>query len=400
MLGRVTTDTITPRTATHGNASIIILAIGTFAMGTDSFVLAGILPQIAGGLDVSQAAAGQVVTAFALTYAVAAPILAAATGRLPRKGLITVSLIAFVLANVAGAFAPNLGSLLVARVVTALAAAGFTPTAYAAAVALAGHERRGRALAVVNGGLAVGTVLGVPVGTAIGQRLGWQASLLFIALVALVALAALLVRLPALPKPPAVGLAERLRLFVQGRVLILVAVTTTATAGGILLYTYIAFVLRSVAHLRGTELVVTLLAWGIGGSVGAFGAGWLADRFGPNPTLATAIAVLALDQAALGFTSHFGLVLPLAFVAGGTGWAIATPVNHRLTGLSPDNPSLVISLNSSGVYLGQALGAVFGGVVMASTGSATAVCLVGAVIVAVALVVHLVSVRAVVPDRP
>jgi predicted MFS family arabinose efflux permease len=160
---------------------------------------------------------------------------------------VIASLAVFVLANVAGALAPSLPWLLLARVITAVAAAAFTPAASAAAVALAGPARRGRALSAITGGLAVGTVFGVPAGTAIGQHLGWPASLLFIAAVALIALDAPIVRLPALPLPAAVALADRLRLLMQARVLLLVTVIAVATTGGIMFYTYVAFVLAGTA---------------------------------------------------------------------------------------------------------------------------------------------------------
>jgi predicted MFS family arabinose efflux permease len=374
-------------------APVTVLALGTFAMGTDSFVLAGILPQIGSGLAVSTASAGQVVTAFALTYALVAPIMATVTARLPRRRLVITSLAVFVLANIAAALAPSLALLLIARVVTAIAAAAFTPTASAAAVALAGPGHRGRALAVINGGLAVGTVFGVPIGTTIGQHLGWPAGLVFIAAVALVALIALIVRLPELPLPAPVGLGDRLRLLVRLRVLVKVAVNSIATAGGIMFYTYIAFVLTSTAHLTGGELATALVFWGVGGAVGAFGAGRLADHFGPDRTLLIAIVVMALDLVALGFAGHLSLVLPFVLIGGASSWSLVTPVNHALTGIAPENPGVVISLNSSGAYLGQALGAILGGLALTGGAGAREICLIGAFIVAVALAVHLVSMR-------
>ncbi|TQS43097.1 MFS transporter [Cryptosporangium phraense] len=378
---------------TRWAAPVSLLALGTFAMGTDSFVLAGILPQLASGLHTSTASSGQVITAFALTYAVAAPIVATLTARIPRRPLAIGSLSVFALANLAAAAAPSLGLLLVARVVTAVAAAAFTPTASVAAVALAGPSARGRALAVVNGGLAVGTVLGVPVGTAVGQRFGWPASLLFIAAVALVAVAALAGRLPALPLPGAVPMAERLRQLVDPRLLRLVTVNTLATGGGILFYTYIAFVLGSNAHLTGVRLAVALLAWGIGGAIGAFGAGWLADRVGPDRTLGLTLTIMTLDLLAFAFAGHFALVLMLAVTGGASSWSLLTPINHALTGLAPRQPGVVISLNASGSYLGQALGAVLGGLALARGADARELCLFAAGVVLVALSVQLLRVR-------
>ena len=361
-------------------APVAVLALGSFAMGTDSFVLAGILPQLAGGLHVSQSAAGQVVTTFALTYALAAPVLAALTSRLPRKPLMAVALAMFVAANLASAAAPTLMVLLLVRVAAGLGAALYTPNASAAAVALAGPARRGQALSIILGGLTVGTVFGVPAGTAIGQHIGWQASVIFVAVVGTVALLGLLATLPALAALPRVPMTERFGLLVNRRVLAIVAVMTLASAASIIVYTYIAHILRATANITGTALAVALLAWGIGGTVGAFGSGWLTDRYGAHRTLLLALTVLTATIAALGYAASTALVFPLMALNGAAAWAVATPNNHRLTALVPRLPSVVISYNSSGIYLGQAVGAALGGLLLAHAASTTALCLAGTVL--------------------
>ena len=372
-------------------APVVVLALGSFAMGTDSFVLAGILPQLAGGLQVSQSAAGQVITTFALTYALAAPLLAAVTSRLPRKPLMLVALLLFVGANLASAAAPSLTVLLVARVAAGLGAALYTPTASAAAVSLAGPERRGQALSIILGGLTVGTVFGVPAGTAIAQHVSWQASLIFVAVVGAAALLGLLVTLPALATPAPVPMSQRFGLLVNRRVLAIVAVMTLASAASIIVYTYIAQILDETAHITGTGLAVALLAWGLGGTAGAFGSGWLTDHYGAQRTLLAALTVLSATLAALGYAHSTALVLMLMLMAlnGAAAWAVATPNNHRLTALVPRLPTVVISYNSSGIYLGQALGSALGGLLLAHGTSASTLCLVGTVLGLCALGSHL-----------
>jgi predicted MFS family arabinose efflux permease len=295
-------------------------------------------------------------------------------GRVPRKALMACALTLFAAANLAAAAAPGLSSLLAARVAAAVGAALFTPTASAAAVALAGPEHRGQALSIIMGGLAVGTVFGVP-----------AASLLFVGALALAALVLLAATLPALPAPPEVPLRERLALLVNVQVLLIVAITTVATAAGILVYTYIAQVLATTAHLTGTGLAVALLVWGVGGSAGAFGGGYLTDRAGANRTLLLAITALALSLLGLAFAGGPVAALPLMFVFGAAGWAVVTPNNHRLTGLAPTAAGVVISLNSSGTYLGQSLGAITGGLFLTHHGTAVGLCAAGAAIAALAL---------------
>ncbi|SDK39654.1 Predicted arabinose efflux permease, MFS family [Nonomuraea maritima] len=379
------------RTRTADNdwrGQVTILAVGSFAMGTDSFVLAGILPQISSGLGQSISAIGQAITVFSLTYGLTAPFLAAFTSRLPRKPLMAFALALFVVANLASAAAPTLALLLVARVAAGLGAALYTPNASAAAAALAGPAHRGQALAAVLGGLTVGTVLGVPVGTWIGQHLSWQASLIFVACVGAVALAGLLAVLPSLPLPPAVPLRARFAVLANARVVAIVAFMLLESAAAILVYTYIAHVLDDTVHARGTTLALLLLAWGVGGAVGAFGSGRLTDRWGADRTLSLAIGVLAVTLAALAVSTS----LPLAFVVmalnGAAGWAVATPNNHRLTEFVPHLPSVVISFNSSGIYLGQAIGAGLGGVLLGAISTAQ-LCYVGAGIAVLAAALHL-----------
>jgi len=376
----------------------LVLALGTFAMGTDSFVVAGILPQIASGLHASVAAAGQTVTVFALTYALAAPVLAGLTHAVPRRALMTAALVLFALANMGAALAPDLPVLLAARVLAALGAASFTPAASAAAVALAGAERRGRALSVILGGLAVGTVLGVPAGTALGQHAGWRASLVFIAAVTGCALILLRALLPALPTPPPVPMRERFAVLADRRIVAALAVTVVSAAGGIMVYTYIARVLAG-AHLIGSSLTLALLVWGAGGSIGAFGSGWCGDRFGSRVTVAGALGGIVLALAGLGFAHHAALALPAMFVGGAACWSVTAPINHRLTGLAPAAPGVVISFNSSGVYLGQAFGALCGGLLLGHglfghAVGARELCVIGAAAVAATLVLHLAT------DRP
>lgn len=372
---------------------VAVLALGSFAMGTDSFVLAGILPQIAHGLHTPAGDAGQVITTFALTYAFAAPLLATVTSRLPRKPLMVLALAVFVAANLGSALAPSLALLLAARILAGLGAALYTPNASAAAAALAGPARRGSALAVILGGLTVGTVFGVPVGTAIGQHVSWQGALDFVAAVGAIALLGVLVTLPALPLPPSVALSERLRVMGRGRVLAIVAFMTLATAASIMVYTYVAAVLGTSAHISGTALAIMLLLWGIGGMAGAFGSGWLADHWSAERTLSLALFVLLATLALLAVGNDEALVGAVMVLNGASGWAIATPNNHRLIALVPTLPSVVISLNSSGIYLGQALGAGLGGLLLDAGVGPRALCLTGAGIALTAGALHLAIAR-------
>nr|WP_084213021.1 MFS transporter [Micromonospora purpureochromogenes] len=368
---------------------VAVLAIGTFALGTDSFVLAGILPQISSDLAVSSGAAGQTVTVFALTYGIAAPFLATFTSHIPRRRLLIAAMSMFVIANIASALSPSLPVLLATRVFAGLGAALYTPTASAAAVALAGSQTRGRAMSVILGGLTLGTVAGVPLGTAIGQHASWRASLAFVAAVGAAAVAGIVALLPPLAIPPIVLLARRFSVLANRRIVAMVAYMVIVTAASFAVYTYAADVLGEVQGVHGSGLIVALLAWGLGGLVGSFGSGWTTDHWGPRRTLTTATVLLGTSLVALGLVHSAPLAVVVMAVYGAAGWAGSTPNNHRLAAEAPHLPAMVISFNSSAIYLGEALGAIVGGTLVSHHESATLLCVVAAGIAAAALLLHL-----------
>ncbi len=372
---------------------LVILMAGTFAMGTDSFVLAGIIPDIAAGLKVSAGSAGQVVTTFALTYGLLAPVLATITSRFARKNLLIAALAIFILANAASAASPSLAALLITRVVAGLGAAMFTPNASAAAASLVAPERRGRALSMVLGGLTIGTVVGVPIGTTLGQHLSWRAGLIFVAAVGLVALIGVFWLMPALPQALPVPLRDRLQVLADGLVVRMVSVILIGTVASIGVYTYIAEVLDDTAGIHGTTLAAILLVWGAGGAVGSFGSGALTDRYGSFITLAAALGLLTATLALLTVAHNVVAVFVVMALNGAAAWSMATPNNHRLTVLKPDQPSVVISFNSAGIYLGQAVGAFAAGIYLDEHYKAKLMPLIGAAAALVALASHLVGTR-------
>ena len=177
-------------------AILYLLALGMFAIGTESFMIAGLLPGIAADLGVGEASAGQLVTAFALTYALGGPLLAIATASLPRRALLVAGMAAFALGTVLAWASASYAGLMAARILLALTAGLYAPAAMALAGTLAVPAQRGRALATVSGGMTVAIVLGVPLGTLLGNALGWRATFGAVALLSLAATAGLALGLP------------------------------------------------------------------------------------------------------------------------------------------------------------------------------------------------------------
>ncbi|GGV70999.1 MFS transporter [Streptomyces griseoloalbus] len=347
-----------------------LLAVGAFAIGTDTFVVAGVLPEVAGDLRVSTADAGWLSTLFALAYAVFAPVLGAFTGAWERRAVLVVSLTGFAVGNAASALAPSLGTLLAARVFTAACAALYVPAASASAGALSPPERRGRALAVVLGGLSAATVAGVPFGTWVAADLGWRATFWLLAGLGVLCAAAVAAGLPQVRLPAAPGLAARLAPARDPRVLLTVTTTLLFMTGGYLALTYIGLILDPVTDGDGSVLALLLLAFGVTAFAGTALGGRATDRYGAGPVLAVSVAGLAVVLVTLPLTrtSVTGAVVAMA-LWGLAAMATQPPQQHRLFGIAPASGPLLLSLNSSATFLGISLGGFLGGQVVDGGGA-------------------------------
>ena len=344
---------------------IPLLALGTFAVGTDAFVVAGFLPQMAGELDVSEAAAGTSVTVFAICYAVFSPMLASITATVPRRRLLVAALLVLGLANLGTALAPNFAILIASRVLAAMGAAAYTPNAGAVASSLVVAERRGRALALVVSGLTVATAIGVPLGGLASRIMGWRMALGLVALLCALIGLGLAILLPALAAGARVPLGTRLAVLRNPGVRLILPVTALGMASAYTAYAYAIPAFAAVGISVGSVQWM-LFSYGIGAVIGAQSAGRLTDRFGGTRVLVVGYAVMAATLAALGSLSLSSVILPalvsaLAFTWGASSWCQTPAQQHRLVEAAPHEAPLVIALNSSGIYIGIGLGTLIGG---------------------------------------
>ncbi|MFJ2786763.1 MFS transporter [Streptomyces sp. NPDC093249] len=348
-----------------GTRAVALLALGSFAMGTDAYAMAGLLPGIGADLEVSVSLAGQSVTVFTLCYALAAPLFSAVLARWGTRTVLITALVVFVLANAGTALTGSYAGLLGTRALAGAGAGLFTPAAATAAGALVPPERRGRALGLVLGGMSAGTVLGVPLGLLVADRSGWRTALWLITGLGVLALLGVATRLPAVTGAAAPDLRARLGALARPRVAVVVAVTFTQTVASLGLYTYLQPVLRRTADIG--SAVPHLWVWGIGGVCGSFLAGALVDRTGKPAFLAVGLlGTLATALALLPFTGAVpGLVLLPLFVWGVVGWAFVVPQQHRLLAGDGAGGAAAVGLNSSATYLGGAVGSALGGLALA-----------------------------------
>lgn len=380
-----------------GNAPLVWLATGTFAVGTESFMIAGLLPGMAQDLAVSVATAGQLVTVFALAYALSSPVLTALTGRVDRRTLLIGAMIAFALANLLAFCAHNYGQLMAARVLLAFAAGLYVPGANALASAVVAPERRGTAIAIVNGGLSLAIALGVPAGAVLGGALGWRSTFASVAVLAVIAIAGLL---GGLPRGIGAGLAsaslrQRIATAAQPAVLRTLLVTTLWAMASYTTYTYLAPLLDSSTIVHGAAIGFVLFGWGGAAAVGLAISGPAVDRKGPRavilPALATSTtAFVVLSLSAHMFSKQLAIVpVMLAIAAWGVAhWAFypaqqATLVSKAGVAAAP----IALSLNASFMYLGFSLGAALGSITiqyssLANLGFVSALAAAGALVLA------------------
>jgi predicted MFS family arabinose efflux permease len=356
--------------ASHSRAPIYWMALGTFAIGTEGFMIAPLLPRLAGDLKVSVAEAGQLVTVFALTYALSSPIVTALTGALDRRRLLVFSMIGFAAANGVAFAARDYWMLMGARVLLAFAAGLYSPNANALAGALVSAERRGSALAIVSGGTSIAVALGVPLGSMVGARFGWRAMFVGVGILALIATLGLLAGLArdVGSKLHVTSLRERIGVIRQPGVLRTLLVTTLWATGAYTVYTYIATFLHATAGIEGAYLSAVLFVWGLSAAIGIFAGGTLTDRHGPQPVIVLGLALTALAFASLSVSATFlskavavGPIMVAIVVWGLSAWAFFPAQQTRLIGVAGIRVApIALSLNASFMFLGFSLGAALG----------------------------------------
>ncbi|MDB5995084.1 MAG: transporter [Pseudomonas sp.] len=396
-----------------GSGPLYWLALGAFAVGTENFMIAGLLPGMATDLSVSVATAGQLVTVFAFAYALSSPILTTLTGNLNRQRLLVLAMSAFTLANIVAWAAQDYWSLMVARVLLAFAAGIYVPGANALAGAIVRPEKRGRALAIVNGGLSIAVAFGVPLGALLGDRWGWRITFAGVAVLATIATAGLMFGLPqgiGVGLPTAT-LKERLVTARRPVILFTLLVTTVWATGSYTLYTYLALFIAHATHLQGAEIGYVLFMWGVAAVVGVILGGKATDRFGSRAVIIPALFIMVLAFLILSFSAHFlpnDIALIPVFIAvaawGSAHWGFYPAQQASLIGFSGRGTApIVLSLNASFMYLGFSIGAALGSIVLtygstADLGWAAAIC--EAVALGLIMVINHIATKVRLPSNP
>ncbi len=338
-----------------------LFSLVNLVIGTGAFVLGGILAPLARDLGVSVPSAGQAMTAYALSTALLAPTVLLATGRWPRKHALLLALALFAGGNLLCASADSLLALLVGRVLMGLGAV-FTPIAAGIAVAMVAPAQRGKALAFVFLGISLSYVVGVPLGVWLGLQYGWHVPIWVIVGCCAMAIAAVAWRVPADMASPGASFVGLGTLLARREVLAALALTLLAFCAIFAVFGYIGPVLQALSPMGGERLSLTLALFGLSGVVGTLIGGAANDRFGSRRTLAAQLSVLGITMALLPLTAGSWPALMFALLAWGTaGFGMTAPQQSRLATMAPAQAPMLLSLNTSMLYLGTAGGAIVGG---------------------------------------
>lgn len=343
------------------NLLIFWMLLGVFGVGTIEYLIAGVLPQIASDVAVSEATAGLLVTVYALTVVVGGPALTIFTSRVKRIPPLIVGLMTlFITGNVLTSVAHNFIILIIARIMTALPHATFFALCLVVATTVVEPEFQGRVISRITLGLNLATVLGVPLGTLVGNQYGWRTSFVIVAVLQTVVTVALVLTIRRVPERSGGGIAAEVKVFRRGEVLKALGLTMLSQAGLFVLFTFISPYLGQHTGFRSSTITVLLFVFGIGSIVGNILGGYYADK-NMNVTLYGALGSLVLSMLILFFLGKYPWFTgPWMFVVGAAGFSIISPLTSKLIDAASSAPNLATTVNIAGFQLANAVGAWIG----------------------------------------
>ncbi len=344
------------------------LLAGNFAIGCGVMVTAGCLNDLVRSLGVSVAVGGQLITVAAVMMCFGAPLMAAAVGGTDRRRLLTWSLVWYAAGHALSALVPGYASLVPVRALTVLGAAVFTPQAAAAIGVMTPPAQRGRAITFVFLGWSVSSVIGMPMHSYVGETFGWRWAFALVALISLAAAGAVWRAMPDGVKPAALSLSSWRTIFTHPVLMAIVAVTALSGAGQFTVFAYFAPYYRQVLGAGAGEVSLLFFWFGAFGLAGNVLVSRRIDRTGPAQSVAITLAAIAVSLAVWPL-AHTVPAMALALVPWAMGCFSSNSAQQARAGMA--NPAFapaMMALNSSAIYLGQAIGAAGGGAIVAAAG--------------------------------
>lgn len=360
------------------NLPLLALAAGAFGIGVTEFAPMGLLNVMAEDLDVSIPAAGLLVSAYAFGVVLGAPLMTLTTGRIPRRSLLIGLMAIFTLGNLLSALSTGYEMLLVSRLITSLNHGAFFGVGSVVAAGLVAPDRRAGAVAAMFMGLTIATVVGVPLATWAGEQAGWRAVFWGVAALGVVAMAALRLTLPKVPADTTANVLAELRVLGRGPVLAALALTVIGSSAMFTVFTYIAPILEQETRASLGYVTAMLVTYGLGLSVGNWLGGRFADRSVDRTLFGALAGLVVLLGAFAALMPWAGPTAVLIFLWGVASFALVPPLQMRVMAAAADAPNLASAMNIGAFNLGNALGALLGGAVIAAGLGLPAVALAGA----------------------
>jgi DHA1 family inner membrane transport protein len=346
--------------------ALLALGAAAFGIGTTEFVIMGLLPEIGQSLSVSIPQAGQLVSCYAMSVTIGSPFMAILMARFPRRASLLILMAIFILGNGLCALAAGYDTLMAARIFTALAHGAFFGIGAIVAAEVVPKDQRARAISLMFSGLTLANVLGVPLGTLLGQAYGWRTTFWAVCLIGVAAFVALLIWVPEVRQARRMRLRREVIALSHPQVLLAMGTSTICSAALFTVFTYITPLLETVSGISPHGVSIALLLFGVGITLGNLAGGRAAD-WRLMPSIVIMLCTLVAVQAVFSWTSHSAIPAVITMMIwGALAFGVCSPLQMRVVDQGRAAPSLASTLNQSAFNLGNAMGASFGGLMVSA----------------------------------